>query len=273
MRTQERLLLNLNWTEVQDILKRTDLVIIPMGSTEQHGEHLPSGTDLFRAIELSLGIAGKTGGIVVPVLYGGYSPHHLGFAGTITLSPQTIVSVLIDVCYSLFKHGIKRFLFVNTHGGNEEILKYAMQKIIEKLKCHMLLFGIDEYISVFGYPEQLDIHAGFLETSDMLYYHPNLVDLKKARRPSLRLPARVQTVLKDLKKKPFGLKFIINNLQDYRKVSDTGAITYLNPGEATVEKGRENHKRLVDAAIRIVKEWEKYLISIEDSRIGSAGEE
>jgi creatinine amidohydrolase len=77
MSTQERLLLNLNWTEVQNVLKKTSLAIIPMGSTEQHGEHLPLGTDLFRAIELSLGIAGKTGGIVLPVLYGGYSPHHL----------------------------------------------------------------------------------------------------------------------------------------------------------------------------------------------------
>src|ERR1041384_7169668 len=81
---------HMSWPEVQDLLTRTDMVIIPIASLEEHALHLPIGTDFLNGLERAKLIAQKTDVLVAPILLPGSSPYHMGFPGTITLKAETI---------------------------------------------------------------------------------------------------------------------------------------------------------------------------------------
>ena len=87
----------MSWVDVRDYLRSSDMVIIPLGATEQHGPHLPLGTDYYEAFEMSKKISKKTGVVVAPVLFVGYSVYHSGFQGSLSLKPETMEQVLSQV--------------------------------------------------------------------------------------------------------------------------------------------------------------------------------
>lgn len=124
------LLAKMTWPEVEEILKETDIVLVPVGSTEQHGPALPVDNDAFIATELTFRLAEKVWSkkkvVVAPTICFGYSPHHMDFKGTITLSESTLANVIVDVCKSLEHHGFKKIFLVNGHGGNETALSNAL---------------------------------------------------------------------------------------------------------------------------------------------------
>src|SRR5262245_26938031 len=96
---------HMTWTEVQDLRTRSDMVIIPIASLEQHSLQLPIGTDYFNGLERAKLIAQKADVLVAPILLPGNSPYHMEFPGTITLSSQTIQQVYFEAAQSLMKHG------------------------------------------------------------------------------------------------------------------------------------------------------------------------
>jgi creatinine amidohydrolase len=96
---------HMTWPEVQDLLTRTDFVIIPIASIEQHGPQGPLGTDFLSANERAKLIAQKTDVLVAPILLPGLSPYHMEFPGTITLSPDTVQRVYFEAAQSLIRHG------------------------------------------------------------------------------------------------------------------------------------------------------------------------
>src|SRR5262245_34063165 len=120
---------HMTWPEVQDLLTRTDMVIIPVTAIEQHSLHLPIGTDYYSGLERAQLIAQKTDILVAPILMPGNSPYHMGFPGTITLSAETIERVYFEAIQSLIKHGFKRFLLLNSHGGNQAITTFVVDRI------------------------------------------------------------------------------------------------------------------------------------------------
>lgn len=115
--------------EVEEYLKKNDTVLIPVGSTEQHGKHMAVDTDAYTAQEISLRVAEKTGVLVAPVISYGYSPHHMNFAGSVTLTFQTLVNVLKEVSGSLIHHGFKKLVIMNAHGGNTAPIRQALKEI------------------------------------------------------------------------------------------------------------------------------------------------
>ena len=115
---------HMSWPEVQDLLTRTDMVIIPVGALEQHSLQLPIGTDFLNGLERAKLVAQQTDVLVAPILMPGNSPYHMGFAGTITLPAETIQKVYFEAAQSLMKHGFRRFLLLNSHGGNAAITRY-----------------------------------------------------------------------------------------------------------------------------------------------------
>src|SRR6478735_8131211 len=115
--------------EVRELLKKSDMVIIPIGAMEQHGLHLPIGTDYLSGIERAKLVAQKTDVLVAPIVNIGQSPYHMGFPGTITLSSTTIVQVYFEAVQSLIQHGFKRFLILNAHGGNRAICSFLVDRI------------------------------------------------------------------------------------------------------------------------------------------------
>ena len=117
------------WHEVEDYLRTSRGIIVPIGSTEQHGPNGLIGTDHLDAEFVSKGVGDEIGCLVAPTLTIGMSQHHLGFAGSITLRPSTLIALVGDVVTSLMKHGFERFLFINGHGGNVATVTAAFDEI------------------------------------------------------------------------------------------------------------------------------------------------
>ena len=120
---------HMSWTEVEDLLTRTDMVIMPVGSLEQHGPHLPIGTDFLNGMERAKLVAQRTDVLVAPILFVGNAPYHLGFPGTVSLPAETIQQVYFEAARSLMRQGFKRFLILNSHGGNRVISQYIADRI------------------------------------------------------------------------------------------------------------------------------------------------
>ena len=130
------LLENLSWPEVDALRGDIEVVLIPVGSNEQHGPNLTVNYDIAHSAaicrELSRQMYPRV--LVAPAIPWGVSHHHMNFPGTITLSTSTFIQVLLEVVASLQHHGFERFLIVNGHGGNREPLGVAVVDIQEALE-------------------------------------------------------------------------------------------------------------------------------------------
>ena len=109
--------------EIGALDRERTVVILPIGSVEQHGNHMPVGTDTLLAQSVLLAAAeGHDDIIVLPPPWYGFSAHHMRFPGSITLRAETLMAVAQDIVASLVKHGFRRILIVNGHGGNGGVI-------------------------------------------------------------------------------------------------------------------------------------------------------
>lgn len=215
------------------------VAIIPVGSIEQHGPHLPLGSDSLSALEKSVRIAKLTDSFVVQVCLVGYSPHHLGFKGTISLKSNTMISVLMDTIESLGLHGIQRVMFINSHQGNDHILEYVVKEARAEFNISIAfprLYSLADRLRERKY-RTLDIHAGKGETSIMLKVTPNLVEMDRVKdwKPSTKLKPQLVDLLEKEPKTEID-KLLIETLLPplASEVTDTGIYGFSNPNEAQV---------------------------------------
>ena len=109
--------------EVAALDRERTVLVLPIGSVEQHGNHMPLGTDTLLAHSVSLAAAKTAGDVVVlPPPWYGFSAHHMRFAGSVTLRAETLMAVCEDIVASLVRHGFRRILIVNGHGGNGGVI-------------------------------------------------------------------------------------------------------------------------------------------------------
>ncbi|MCG5056476.1 MAG: creatininase family protein [Limnoraphis sp. WC205] len=113
------------WPEVETYLSHSTGIILPIGSTEQHGPTGLIGTDAICAEAIARGTGEATHAIVSPTLNVGMALHHMAFPGTISFRPSTLINVITDYITSLARHGFNKFFFINGHGGNIATLKAA----------------------------------------------------------------------------------------------------------------------------------------------------
>lgn len=255
--------------EVDVFLTKSNLVIILIGALEQHSSHLPIGTDFINGVEQCKLIAQERDILVAPVLMAGQSPYHMAFSGSITLSAETIIQVHIETVESLIKHGFKRFLFMNSHGGNSAITTFLVDQINQKTTGIAVDFGvaIKPYLKSDNNqkPKVLDRHAGTGETSDSLYLMPDLVQLEKAIATKLTLPKHLENMLPEVINEEPTAKLLF--LSEALKAKETGKKTStiemtktgvwgeLNPKEATVERGAMNINNIIQATIKFIDKW------------------
>jgi creatinine amidohydrolase len=171
----ENRLYKLTRPEVEEYLKENEVVLLPVGSTEQHGKHMAIDTDAYTAHEISLRVAEKTGVLVAPTVSYGYSPHHMNFKGSVTLTFQTLVNVLKEVCESLIHHGFNKIVIMNGHGGNTNPIAQALKEIQDETGVRV--YSVMVYPSPNGFgaegtkviEQEGGGHACELETSVGLY--------------------------------------------------------------------------------------------------------
>ncbi|MBE3066938.1 MAG: creatininase family protein [Chloroflexi bacterium] len=240
MKTEVRLE-RLSQPEAEKRLKSTRLAVLAPGSVEQHGPHLPLGTDAFAANTLAEEVARKMDSVLVPLPLVGVSPYHLPWAGSLTLKPQTFITVVEDICECLAKHGVERLLFVNWHEGNSPALRLAGDSVQRKFNFRVVV-AESHFITnkMFGERAKLT-HAGNMETAAVLMYDPSLVDLSKATNPTPESEG-------DSGHEIFRQKDVYPIMYDFHEVAHTG--WYGKPEEATLEFAEEIREKVSDYIVK-----------------------
>lgn len=174
----------MTWEEFAERVKTANgTVILPVGSTEQHGPHLPVGTDTMVACGLAEAAAERTGAIVAPPLWFGWSPHHMALPGTITARPEVLLELVYDVIQSLAEHGCQHFILLNGHRiVNVPWLQIAAERAQRQLKVRVVIFD-PAYMSR-DVADELGFgalgHAEDIESSHMWHMHPELYHAERA---------------------------------------------------------------------------------------------
>lgn len=157
---------------------RTAVVVV--GSVEQHGPHLPLGTDAVAALTVADRVAERTGAPVLQLSLLGVAPYHLGWAGSLTLRPSTLVALFADACRGLAAAGAERILVVNWHEGNTPTLRLAADEAQRESGVRVLIAEA-HVIANQLYPDEMEFtHAGAMEAAAVLAYDPSLVHLDRA---------------------------------------------------------------------------------------------
>jgi len=185
----------MTWKEVEEALQTVKFAIIPIGAHEQHGPHMVESCDAVLAERMAkkLGERMFPYALVTPTINMGVSPHHLNFPGTISLQPTTLIAILKDVISSLKHHGVKKFLLLNSHGGNQSTLNVASMIITEELNVEVYYAkttasakeAIKEHVksTLFG-------HSCEREVSEALYLAPELVRPEQLEKGDIQVEGR-----------------------------------------------------------------------------------
>ena len=268
--TQEKVknyLPHMSWLEVEELLERTDVALIPVGSQEQHGKHLPIGTDFLAAQEACKLIAQKTDVLVAPVVMAGISAHHLGFAGSLTLSPSLFEEVIFETVQALVHHGVRKIVFYNGHGGNGASVTNVINRINNSTIASAVDLGeiqFSQQASPFPEPA-MDFHAGVGETSWMLYLTPQLVDMSRAENPVLTPPAQAREAWESMTGANANLVAFTHLFRPdesgkgaaSHQISSNGVFTTGDLAESSAAQGKFRFDHLVDDAVRFIEEWKR----------------
>jgi len=228
------------WADVEAYLKTSRGIIVPIGSTEQHGPNGLVGTDAICAEVIGKGIGEAAGALVGPTISVGMAQHHLGFPGSVTLRPTTLIAVIKDYVASLARHGFERIYFINGHGGNIATTTAAFSEIYAEasfdrasnqpsVKCKLRNWWESKAAQALSrelYGDSEGSHATPSEVSLTWFAYPD------AARPMTMNP-------------PIAPKGDFTDAADYRRNFPDGRIGS-NPGLSSVDAG----KRIFDAAVK-----------------------
>jgi len=265
---QERALIlqEMSWFDIQEYLKTNDMVIIPLGSTEQHGPHMPLGTDYYEAFGMSKMISETTGVVIAPIMFVGYSEYHSGFPGTLSLKPETMEQVLFESVEILMKYGFHRFMFFNYHGGNNIVQQRIIHRINHTTEATAIAIGIGGSIQKSEDGEFFDWHAGKGETSIMLYLKPELVKMERAEKPEIHFTPQVQELYELSREYPelgeiagsmLGVHAETNKGGASHELSSNGIWSFSDPQSAIKEIGQKKVEKMVKAAVKFIEVWKQ----------------
>ncbi len=232
--------------ELRALAVQDAIVLVPVGSTEQHGPHLPVEVDALLAGEVALRaarrVAARTSIVVTPTVWTGLAEHHMPFGGTFTLDYPTFFALLRCICLSASRHGFRRLFLLNGHGGNMTALDVAVIELSVQLRLPIIA-GTYWMLAEKAFAEILEtqpnvLHACEAETSMLLALDPKLVDMSLVE--GIGAPPGSD----------FWERFMRapSRWRPWTEVTPSGVIG--NPAAATAEKG----ERLLAAAADAVAE-------------------
>ena len=175
----------MRWPEIEAHLANDDVILVPIGATEQHGRHLPLLVDTGWAQAVSQGAAERAGAVVAPAVPYGWSPHHMDYPGTVTLGAETLRRVAVDIAHSIIHHGFRRIIFVNGNRiANLQPLEIAAVELINRTGALVVVAdaGLIARHEVKALCEAADgglEHAGEAETSLAMYWAGEHVDMSE----------------------------------------------------------------------------------------------
>jgi creatinine amidohydrolase len=230
---------DLTQPEIAGQFKKNPLVILPAGSVEQHGPHLPAGTDAFAAMVISHAMAERMDGLVLPACPLGVTPMHMPFEATITLTPDTYMRVVTETAAATARHGAKYLLIVNWHEGNIPSLALAAEALHREHGMTVLTVQAC-YVAedLFGKECNGLTHGGEIEALAVLAYRPDLVHLDRIQHSSDHQHGRKMDKLRRTRSyQPV--------LTDIRCIAPTG--WYGSPEHANEDRGRRMLNAIADA--------------------------
>jgi creatinine amidohydrolase len=236
----------MTWPEVKEAALRPRVAIVPIGTLEDHGRHLPIDTDLLLCASVCELAASRAHDrvVLVPAINHGYSPHHMDFPGAITIGPHTLIDYGLDVCKSLAHHGFTRVLIVNGHGSNT-----PFADIIARL-CVVHTGALAAAVNYWSAPGVREVaealresepvggmnHACEFETSLYLAIRPELVNMQQAVHELSHRPSKNYWTDLVAGDGPLAM------MEHWSQLSESGVMG--DPTKASAEKGRA----LLDAA-------------------------
>jgi len=263
-------LADLTYPDIQAYLKRSDLILIPIASTEQHGPHLPLSTDTVTAYQVSKRAAEQADVLYTPTIWTGYSPQHMrapGYgAGTITLRAETLLNLVYDVARSLIHHGFNKLVFVNGHGSNVKVIDPVLRRIRYDTGALVAFYKpyAERYMGLIGdlmenSPDETPgWHASELETSQMLAHDARLVRMERAAATETHIPRWLPASFAKADGAPdvqFQGYQYFQFPMDHDEFNDTGVIG--NPLRASAEKGEEAFRRYAAHLVEAIAELSK----------------
>lgn len=239
----------LTWPEINEAVAMQKVVILPTGSTEQHGPHLPLDVDAFLAesVCLEAGRRAPDRILVLPPVSFGLNRHHIDFPGTIHIEPEVFINFCLSITKSVAYHGFAKILLVNGHGSNTPLVDLVARKTV--LETPSLCASLNYYtlgIEAFNRVKETPViaHADEFETSLYLHLAPERVQMDKA------------VAGNDVVGKYMSSDSIFPHVRfsDYWGRWTTVGV-HGDPTAATAEKGRIIWEAIVPALIEIVDEF------------------
>ncbi len=251
------LLYEISWVEAKNYFAKNDMVLLPVGSTEQHGPQNPLGTDHLIAKVLAEEASKKTNVLCLPVVPFGVSSHHRQFWGTIFVPSRVFSEYVKHVCLALKYYGIRKVVIVNGHGGNTNALS-DMAKELRQQEIFVSVFlwwKIIEGLLPHLFTAEERRHASAEETSMNLALHSHLVEMDKApdAEPGEMSPF-LEAMIEEVRSNAITLPY---DFVDYTKSGVSG-----KSSTASSEPGKKVFEASVNALVRHIQLLKKF--NIED---------
>ena len=243
------------WPEMAEVVKRQPVVVLPIGSVEDHGHHLPLDTDNFLIWTICEEAARRADGdiLLMPQVPFGYETHHMDFPGTIDILPEHLLHFMLDITKSVAHHGFQRILIADGHGSNMPILDLVARRtnIETSALCGCFIWTSLAAAAIRGIRQSGRggmAHACELETSLYLHLDPARVQWDKAR-PEFGMPESEFIWMDLMEGSPVML------MDEWTRFSKSGVSG--DPTLATAEKGRTVFEATVEALVRLAREFKQ----------------
>jgi creatinine amidohydrolase len=243
--------------EVREYLERDSrMVIVPVGSTEDHGDHGPLWTDVYIPLEVAKRAAPELDALVAPPIGFGLAPDHRGASGLVYVRLETFINLVRDVCVTLCQSGFKKIVLLNGHYVNSWALQYAAADVYDELPEDVRIYPFPYWQGL--KPEQAEqylsgsagIHANVGETSAVLAINPDLCDMDRVR--------DFVPELGELRTSPFALidPVFLATPGSFWSLLEEGGGVWGNPSESTAERGGEFLEWAMTAVVNLIRDMD-----------------